>query len=184
MKSSDTDGLSPEVAVPSEVMLPTGEVVWMRVVREAPARGAEPLPGAESEGAPDVGGFPWRHDPDRSGDVGGEDGQIARLVGFSEAVSGIAHSVHESLAGIRPHHVEIEFGLDIDGSTGKVLSLVADVHAKASIKVKIGWDPEYRRGHRSDRSDGSDGSDGIDGIDGIGGSECSDNSDDMGETDR
>jgi hypothetical protein len=119
-------------------MLPTGEIVWMRVTRDAPANPTPATSEEDPEGAPDVGGLPWHRSPGKDG-ADGEDGQVDRLIGFTEAVGGIAHSVHHSLMAIRPDHVEIEFGLDIDGSTGKVLSLVADVHAKASIKVKLGW---------------------------------------------
>lgn len=120
---------------PQRVRLPSGEVVWVAVqTTEAlviPDDGD--LGGTDT--APDVGGRSRRgREPAEDGD------EISRLIGFTEAVSGIAHSVRNSLAAVRPNKVEVEFGLEIDGSTGKVVSLVASAHAKASIKVKLAWD--------------------------------------------
>ena len=118
--------------VPQMVELPTGELIWVRVQQAEGLVGNEPEDddGAADGTAPDVGGR-------RKGD--GED-QISKLIGFTETVGGIAHSVRNSLAAVRPDRVEVEFGLEIDGSTGKVISLVASAHAKASIKVKLGWE--------------------------------------------
>jgi hypothetical protein len=147
--------------VPRRVELPTGELIWVRV--EVP----EPVPDEGSPGgtAPDVGGRRVRKNHPSVDD----DGQISQLIGFTETVGGIAHSVRKSLAAARPDRVEVEFGLEIDGSTGKVISLVASAHAKASIKVRLGWD----QGSLSDApavtdiSDGIEAGDGIDAIEGI-----------------
>ena len=120
--------------VPRRVELPTGELIWVRV--EVP----EPVPDESGSGrtAPDVGGRRVRKSLPSLDD----DGQISKLIGFTETVGGIAHSVRKSLAAVRPDRVEVEFGLEIDGSTGKVISLVASAHAKASIKVRLGWEQQ------------------------------------------
>lgn len=140
--SSDADG------VPREVLLPTGESIWVRVQPAMPGPDFDDIDeddeddeyeedDQDDEAAQDVGGLRRR----RRRDAAGEDGtpQISQLIGFTETVGGIAHSVRKSLAKSRPDHVEVEFGLEIDASTGQVISLVASAHAKASIKVKMGW---------------------------------------------
>ncbi|MEY9932673.1 hypothetical protein ABH926_007324 [Catenulispora sp. GP43] len=123
----DADG------VPRRVELPTGELIWVRV--------QVPEPRSDERGpegtAPDVGG---RRSSRRDSAESGDDGQISKLVGFTETVGGIAHSVRKSLSAVRPDRVEVEFGLEIDGSTGKIISMVATGHAKASIKVKLAWE--------------------------------------------
>jgi len=123
----DADG------VPQRVELPTGEFIWVRV--EVPEAAVGDGGGAGGT-ARDVGGRRLRRNHPSVDD----EAQISKLVGFTETVGGIAHSVRKSLAAVRPDRVEVEFGLEIDGSTGKVVSMVASAHAKASIKVKLGWD--------------------------------------------
>jgi len=62
-----------------------------------------------------------------------------QLHGFTEAVSGIAESVRAGLAHAAPDTVEIEFGLDIDISSGIAVSLIADARTKAAVRVTLGW---------------------------------------------
>ncbi|HTJ70392.1 MAG TPA: CU044_2847 family protein [Actinospica sp.] len=71
-----------------------------------------------------------------------------QLQGFTEAVSGIADSVRESLRHAAPDTVEIEFGLDIDVSSGVAVSLIADARAKAAVRITLGWDNAARRERR------------------------------------
>lgn len=123
----------------TEVELPSGQLVWVRIgPTEPPSRPGwdeDPDPGP----AQDTGGRPFRRDQsDPGSEVPG--GEVRRLTGFTEAIGGIAESVWTSLKTMRPDTVEIEFGLDIDVSTGQVVSLIADAHASSSIKVKLGWD--------------------------------------------
>lgn len=69
------------------------------------------------------------------------------LYGFTDAVSGIAESVRAGLQRAAPDKVEIEFGLDIDVTSGVAISLIADARAKAAVRIKLGWDnSEGRRG--------------------------------------
>lgn len=74
-----------------------------------------------------------------------------QIQGFTDAVSGIAESVRDSLAHAAPDKVEIEFGLDIDFSSGIAVSLIADARAKAAVKITLGWDNADRRERREQR---------------------------------
>jgi len=126
---------------PLQVELPSGQVVWVRVSPdESVGPGAGPATDAgkpENGLAQDTGGFHRRTKPKDSDAAGKE---TRRLVGFAEAVSGVAESVRASLTKARPDTVEVEFGLDIDMATGHVVSLITEAHAAASMKVKLGWD--------------------------------------------
>lgn len=63
-----------------------------------------------------------------------------QLHGFTDAVSGIAESVRAGLSKAAPDTVEIEFGLDIDVTSGVAISLIADARAKAAVRIKLGWE--------------------------------------------
>ncbi|MEE4543075.1 CU044_2847 family protein [Streptomyces sp. V4-01] len=106
--------------------LPTGETIWVRV--------AVPRGGDGSGLARDTGGLTdrlrRRADPDAP----------VPLTGFTEAIHGIARSVHRGLQSIAPDTVEIEFGLDVEFASGELVSMLADVHATSSIRVTIGWE--------------------------------------------
>ncbi|MCZ4121080.1 CU044_2847 family protein [Streptomyces sp. H39-S7] len=94
--------------------------------------------------AQDTGGRPWIRQRPSDPEAPGSVADSPRLSGFTEAIGGIAQSVWSSLRSVRPDTVEIEFGLDIDASTGQAVSLIADVHANSSVKVKLGWDARDR----------------------------------------
>ena len=136
--------------IPVQLEMPTGQLVWVRVSTPGASEPSEYGRGGESDHAPDpgfaqdTGGRPWirprRPDPAASGSAA----DTPRLTGFTEAIGGIAQSVWTSLRSVRPDTVEIEFGLDIDASTGQAVSLIADVHANSSVKVKLGWDTANR----------------------------------------
>ncbi|MFL6110395.1 MAG: CU044_2847 family protein [Catenulispora sp.] len=133
--------------VPQRVQLPTGELIWVRV------QSPDGWPDDESDDtAQDVGG---RHGRRKGRSVLDDNEQISKLIGFTETVGGIAHSVRNSVAAVRPNHVEVEFGLEIDASTGKVISLVASAHAKASIKVKLAWEHPVGGGAPGADTDGA-----------------------------
>lgn len=97
-------------------------------------------------GAAPGGGFPGfrrrRAKPVESAD------SAQQIQGFTEAVSGIAESVREGLTHAAPDSVEIEFGLDIDVSSGIAVSLIADARAKAAVRITLGWDNAGRREKR------------------------------------
>lgn len=142
-----------------KAVLPSGEFLWVKVkdTREAPAGGY----------AQDAGGLRdrlRRRDPDTP----------VPLSGFTEAIHGIARSVHDGLQSIAPHSVEIEFGLDIEIASGELVSMLADVHATSSIRITLGWEngrARQREGDQEgsgedDHSDGDSDSDGPAGPDG------------------
>jgi hypothetical protein len=68
-----------------------------------------------------------------------------QLHGFTDAVSGVAESVRAGLSRAAPDTVEIEFGLDIDVTSGVAISLIADARAKAAVRIKLGWDNSPQR---------------------------------------
>jgi hypothetical protein len=116
-----------------KAVLPSGEVIWVKIgtARDSGDGGL----------AQDTGGLAdrlrRRSDP----------AAPLPLTGFTEAVHGIARSVHQGLQSIAPHSVEIEFGLDIEVASGELVSMLADVHATSSIRVTLGWDnPRPARG--------------------------------------
>lgn len=126
---------------PVQVRLPSGQLVWVKVDAAELAEPPAPEDDSESGLAQDTGGHRrTRRDQSDQPPAETEDG-IHRLTGFTEAIGGIAESVWASLkTTMHPDTVEIEFGLDIDAATGQVVSLIADVHASSSIKVKLGWE--------------------------------------------
>lgn len=108
------------------------------------APGAPPppaLPGSGSGTAPGSGRFARRKR--RPGVTSADDAQ--QIQGFTDAVSGIAESVRNGLMHAAPDTVEIEFGLDIDVSSGVAVSLIADARAKAAVRITLGWDNAKRR---------------------------------------
>jgi Trypsin-co-occurring domain 1 len=135
---------------PVQVELPSGQLVWVKV--DAAELAQQPEADDSEPGlAQDTGGHrrTRRDQSDQSDQPPAEmDGGIHRLTGFSEAIGGIAESVWTSLkTTMHPDTVEIEFGLDIDAATGQVVSLIANVHASSSIKVKLGWENKRAEEH-------------------------------------
>jgi NTP-dependent ternary system trypsin peptidase co-occuring protein len=126
---------------PIRVELPSKQVVWVRVAgSDSVGIGSNTagVTGRPSSGlAQDTGGRLRSRSKEDSEGAGME---TRRLIGFAEAIGGIAESVQASLKKARPDTVEVEFGLDIDVATGQVVSLITEAHAAASMKVKLGWD--------------------------------------------
>jgi Trypsin-co-occurring domain 1 len=106
----------------ARVMLPSGELIWVRT------RMAEPVTADESI----IGPADVRLSP-------------ARLLGFSETVRGVVTSVEQSFAEHRPDSVVIEFGIEIVIKTGGLISALADVGGTAQVKVTASWDRDEGR---------------------------------------
>jgi len=122
--------------------------------------GAPPQPPGLPDGAPGTApGAPPTIDPTGPGrfirrkkrSLAPSVDDAQQIQGFTDAVSGIAESVRDSLAHAAPDKVEIEFGLDIDFSSGIAVSLIADARAKAAVKITLGWDNAERRERREQR---------------------------------
>lgn len=160
----------PDTAMPMK--LPSGQVVWVRVSdgwdedavdgQGAPAEGSTPARGA-GHVHPDT---PEPAAPSRHGNGFHGNGFLGlrrnrrlaaamreappQLYGFTDAVSGIAESVHAALERAAPDTVEIVFGLDVDFMSGVAVSLIADAHAKAAVRIRLGWNAPGGGGEEDD----------------------------------
>jgi len=54
-------------------------------------------------------------------------------------VRGVAGSVRAALDDLVPDQVQVEFGLELALKTGKLISVLAEGGAAASIKVAVTW---------------------------------------------
>ncbi len=95
-----------------EVVLPSGEIVWVRVTSE--------------QGPGDVAG---RH----------RAGHAHAVEGFSELVRGIAGSINDALRHVAPVTVTAEFGIEFAVKTGKVIGVLTEAGATTSVTVTLTW---------------------------------------------
>ncbi|GDY29877.1 CU044_2847 family protein [Gandjariella thermophila] len=106
-----------------QVRLPSGDVVWARVA-------------VEDDGPADVGFA------DRS--------KVYHLDGLVETVRGVAESIRDGLRHFQPDDVTVQFGIEVSGKTGKVVSVLAQAGAKATLTVTLKW---KGGGGRDDRAE-------------------------------
>lgn len=94
------------------VLLPSGEQVWVRA-----------------------------DEPSRPRDVhlGEAALQAVQAPGFIETVSGVVSSVRMAVDRHRPDTVSVEFGIEINAKTGRVLNVLAEAGGKAHVKVTAMW---------------------------------------------
>ena len=119
--------------------MPSGQVIWIRVDEDEDANHGVEENGAEETPVPQVpaGSGLFSRRRRRMTVVPAADAQ--QLQGFTDTVSGIAESVRDGLKHAAPDTVEIEFGINIDVSAGVAVSLLADAHAKADVRITLGW---------------------------------------------
>jgi hypothetical protein len=115
-------GTTSEIA---SVMLPSGDLIWVRVEAAKPA-----ATEGRAAGPTDVG-LTQRIAPP---------GEVLRLQGFAETVRGVITSVQQVLDEHRPDSLEVEFGIEIAARAGGLLSVLAEVGATAQIRVTASWD--------------------------------------------
>ncbi|MFI5716186.1 CU044_2847 family protein [Nocardia sp. NPDC051750] len=84
-----------------------------------------------------------RVDKDTSGSSGVDVGLRDRfkLDNLGPTIQSVAATVHNSVAGLKPDTVSVEFGLELSLDAGKVVAVLASGGAKASLKVKLDWGP-------------------------------------------
>src|SRR5262249_35800458 len=88
----------------------------------------------------------------RAESVEGEDGdQGPRDIGFgdtmealpfaqvSSAVRGVAAEIHQALQSVQPDRTEVEFGLELAVRGSRLVCLLADGEAKATLSVRLEW---------------------------------------------
>jgi hypothetical protein len=96
-------------AVPLEVQLPSGETIWARVAVEGPANVSS--------------------------------GVLQRLdvEDLRRTVRGVSSSLREAVDDLTPDQLEVEFGLELSLRAGKLISMLAEAGATATVKVTLGW---------------------------------------------
>jgi Trypsin-co-occurring domain 1 len=106
-------------------MLPSGELIWVRVQAAGPA-----ATGERAAGPADVG-LKERIAPTA---------EALRLPGFAETVRGVVTSVRQALDENRPDSLAVEFGIEIAARAGGLLSVLAEVGGTAQVRVTASWD--------------------------------------------
>jgi hypothetical protein len=106
-------------------MLPSGDLIWVRVQLAEPA-----ATGGPAAGPVDVG-LAQRIAPAV---------EALHLPGFAETVRGVVTSVRQALDEHRPDSLAVEFGIEIAARAGGLLSVLAEVGATAQIRVTASWD--------------------------------------------
>jgi Trypsin-co-occurring domain 1 len=107
-----------------QVVLPSGAVVWVQA--RAGGGSAAGDGGPDGDGPQDVG-------------LAESVAQLALVPGFVETVQGVVESVRLALARHPPESVTVEFGLEISGKTGAVLSLLGEAGGGAHVKISASW---------------------------------------------
>jgi len=94
---------------PIQVQLPTGEVIWAKVTVDGPQNVAS-------------GGL-----------------QRLDVEELGRTVRGLSASLYQAVDSLVPDEVGVEFGLELALKSGKVISMLAEGGATASVKVTLGW---------------------------------------------
>lgn len=115
-------GTTSEIA---HVLLPSGDLIWVRLQGAGPAATDE-----QAAGAVDVG----------LGERITPVAEVFRLPGFTETVRGVITSVRQALEEHRPDSLAVEFGIEITARTGAVLSVLAEAGGSAQVKITASWD--------------------------------------------
>jgi hypothetical protein len=94
---------------PVQVELPTGEVIWARVAVDGPQNVTS-------------GGL-----------------QRLDVEELSQTVRGVSASLRQAVSNLVPDEVQVEFGLELALKSGKIISMLAEAGATASVKVTLAW---------------------------------------------
>lgn len=106
-------------------MLPSGEVIWVRLGGFGSVADGEHATGAEDAGL---------------GERITAAASVMCLPGFTEIVRGVVTSVRQAIDEHRPDSLTVEFGVEITARTGTVLSVLAEGGGTAQVKVTATWD--------------------------------------------
>jgi Trypsin-co-occurring domain 1 len=109
----------------AQVVLPSGDLIWVRVQVAEPAAAGE-----RADGPADVG----------LGERIAPAVEALRLPGFADTVRGVVTSVRQALDEHRPDSLAVEFGIEIAARAGGLLSVLAEVGGAAQVKVTASWD--------------------------------------------
>ncbi|MEU1984080.1 CU044_2847 family protein [Nocardia sp. NPDC019395] len=64
-----------------------------------------------------------------------------KLDTLGPTIQSVAAAVHNSVEGLKPDTVSVEFGLELSLDAGRVVAVLASGGVKASLKVKLDWGP-------------------------------------------
>ena len=106
-----------------QVRMPSGDAVWARISQ---------LERVRDTGAANVT-------------------SALAVEGLPETIASVAHSVQVGLVKLRPSEVKVEFGIELAAKTGKIISVLSEAGATATIKVELTWgnEPESTSDQRS-----------------------------------
>lgn len=107
-----------------QVVLPSGESVWVSLGRDDTGDDGGIGSGAQDAGLRDHAEVVL---------------QAGKLPGFTEAICGVVASVREALDQHRPDEFTVDFGIQITAKTGAALSIVAAAEGGAQIRVSATW---------------------------------------------
>ncbi len=108
----------------AQVILPSGDPIWVRVQAEHAAT-------SDGVSGPTDVGLKQRV---------AAGAEALRLSEFSQTVGGVVASVCQALDEHRPDSLTVEFGIEIVARAGAVLSVLAEVGGSAHITVTASWD--------------------------------------------
>jgi hypothetical protein len=92
-----------------QVQLPTGEVIWARVSEDGPTN---------------VVSNPLQH---------------LDMDDFRQTVKGVSSTLRRAVDDLVPDETQVEFGLELEVKSGKLVSVLAEAGATASVKVTLTW---------------------------------------------
>ncbi|MEV0254248.1 CU044_2847 family protein [Streptomyces sp. NPDC050732] len=83
-------------------------------------------------------GASGRHGEDDE-DVGVLDTAVARVEELGELIRGVGGSVLDAAAAAGPDEASVTFGVELSAKPGKVIAVLAEGEAKASVQVTLTW---------------------------------------------
>lgn len=83
-------------------------------------------------------------------DTGFPEAFTARVEGLTELVRGVATTMRQATAAAAPDEVSVAFGVELAAKPGRVVSVLADGEAKASVTVTLTWNGDRNRSRRQD----------------------------------
>ncbi|MCX4905500.1 CU044_2847 family protein [Streptomyces sp. NBC_00878] len=88
-------------------------------------------------------------------DTGFSEALTARVEGLTELVKGVATTMREATAAVAPDEVSVAFGVELAAKPGRVVSVLTDGEAKASVVVTLTWRDGRDRGRGGAALDGA-----------------------------
>ncbi|MGH4035483.1 CU044_2847 family protein [Actinomycetota bacterium Odt1-20B] len=87
-------------------------------------------------------------------DVGVLDTAVAKVEELGELIRRVGGSVLDAASAVAPDEASITFGVELSAKSGKVLAVLAEGEAKASVQVQLTW--QFDRQGRSPEGGGND----------------------------